>query len=146
MFCFDGEHLLLLQFRARTRSEIKDPGCEVDCWIIPRDGPFTPDHIGDECGLRYAFYRFLVQGFRRCQGVTALDVALDGFPPDVREWYNGRPLWHIDGEYHASPWGYYRKLDGYSGAFYWTDDDKDSQLLRENNLIAWDTEEFWETE
>ncbi|KAH8659637.1 hypothetical protein BGZ61DRAFT_403732 [Ilyonectria robusta] len=144
VFCFDGERLLLLQFRARTKAEINDSDCDVDCWIIPRDGPFTPDAIDDECGLRYGLYRFLVQGFRRCQGLAALDVVLNGCRPAIREWYNGRPLWDIGGgKYDASPWGYHRKLDGYSGAWYWTGDDKKSNMLCENNLVAWDTPKFW---
>jgi len=60
IFCFDGEWLLMLQFRAESPEGIKDLNCKIDGWLIPR--------VNGDNGvtLRYALYRFLAQGFRRC--------------------------------------------------------------------------------
>ncbi|KAK3336914.1 hypothetical protein B0T19DRAFT_447695 [Cercophora scortea] len=62
-FCWDGEHLLILQFRARKPEHIRNADCPVDCWVIPAKG--------STCTLRYALHRLMVQGFRRCQAVAA---------------------------------------------------------------------------
>ncbi|KAK3317210.1 hypothetical protein B0T19DRAFT_479337 [Cercophora scortea] len=79
VFCFDGVFLLLLQFRAATREDLKKEDCEVDCWILPRK-----NSVGG-CTLRYGFYRLLAQGFRRCQGLRGRSVTVGGFAPESRE-------------------------------------------------------------
>ncbi|AEO59667.1 hypothetical protein MYCTH_2308128 [Thermothelomyces thermophilus ATCC 42464] len=63
MFCWDGETLLMLQFRATSPWDIRRADCAVDCWVIPI--------TKSTCSLRYALYRLLVQGFRRCQAAAA---------------------------------------------------------------------------
>ncbi|KAM7210611.1 hypothetical protein V8F06_014001, partial [Rhypophila decipiens] len=61
VFCFDNSTFLMLQFRAAKLDAIRDPDCTVDCWVFPGKNP-------NGIPLRFAFYRLLVQGFRRCQG------------------------------------------------------------------------------
>ncbi|KAL2174067.1 uncharacterized protein P884DRAFT_159421, partial [Thermothelomyces heterothallicus CBS 202.75] len=63
VFCWDGRYLLVLQFRARKPDHIRNADCPIDCWVIPVEG--------STCTLRYALYRLMVQGFRRCQAVVA---------------------------------------------------------------------------
>ncbi|KEZ42855.1 hypothetical protein SAPIO_CDS5283 [Scedosporium apiospermum] len=138
IFCFDGEYLVLLQFRAMSVNDIKSQDCKVDCWVIPRvnDGGVT---------LRYALYRFLVQGFRRFQGMIAYPVRLRDIPPYKREWYNGRPLWKIDGTIVAIPFGHRRRVDARYGAFYWSaTEESDVPLLTEQGSWVYDTEGLWE--
>ncbi|QUC23420.1 uncharacterized protein UV8b_07661 [Ustilaginoidea virens] len=109
VFCFDGQVLLLLQFCATTRREIADENCNVDCWVIPRG-----------CGipLRMAFYRLLVQGLRRFQGMRAVAE----FSCSLRQFYNGRPLWDVPGtrQYTSTPpYDYRRSVDGATGCLIW---------------------------
>ncbi|KAI8710576.1 hypothetical protein NCS52_01557900 [Fusarium sp. LHS14.1] len=139
IFCFDNYSFLMLQFRARDKHDIKDAKCEVDCWIFPRqNSQGTP--------LRYALYRLLVQGFRRCQGLRALDVSLYSVRPSRRNFYNGQPAWKLeDGKSHVSPWGHTRKVDQTYGAFSWTDTDGSTPLLDQNGAPVWDTKAFWES-
>lgn len=126
----------MLQFRAREPAKIKDPKCEVDCWVIPRENFYG-------CTMRYALYRLLVQGFRRCQGEYALDVSLYQMRPSEREFYNGRPLWKIDGRLYTKPWDYHRLVDRTYGAFYWARPGDSNPVLDPNGNTLWDTEPFW---
>jgi len=59
---FDGETLLLLQFRANAEGDIQLEDLVVDCWVLPRARSGTP--------FRYALYMLLLQGFRRLQGMS----------------------------------------------------------------------------
>lgn len=140
VFCFDNSYLLLLQFRAQTVSDIKDPDCKVDCWVLPRENlEGTP--------LRYALYRLLAQGFRRCQGLHAMDVSINGVRPYMRHFFSGMPVWHINGrDYYAIPPGHRRVMDKRSGAFFWTDATGFNALVDENGNIVWDTQPFWSIE
>lgn len=137
IFCFDGEWLLMLQFRAQFPEMIKDPNCKVDCWLIPR--------INGNNGmtLRYALYRFLGQGFRRVQSYywpTMTPTRVGGLLPEPdREFFSGRPIWKVDGVAHAQhPGGFRRAINIEYGAFYWIHDDQ-SLLPVE---ILWDTQAF----
>ncbi len=137
IFCFDHAHLLMVQFRARDVASIRDAKCGVDCWIFPRNNKGgTP--------LRYALYRLLLQGFRRCQSLWSVDMSLQGVPPHHREFYNGQPVWKMgDGKYTAHPWGYSRKVDPLFGAFFWVDKNGNDELDDQGNRI-WDTGPFWD--
>lgn len=126
-----------MQFRARSIEDIKDDTCEVDCWILPREND-------GGTSLRYALYQLLVQGYRRCQGSRATDMTLYGQRPFLREFYNGRPLWKIDGKTYTKPWGHCRLVDPVFGAFYWTERDGSSPLLDQDGRKVWDTEWSWE--
>ena len=126
----------MLQFRARSLDKIKDPNCKVDCWIIPRQNNGTT--------LRYALYRFLVQGFRRCQSYWPVPLPASGvgglFPEHKCEFFSGRPAWNVNGTlYGEHPGGFYRDIDVESGAFYWTHDNGPPPGGR-----VWDTEAFWQ--
>lgn len=57
VFCFDGETLLVLQFRANKVEDILEENCPVDCWVLPRESSNIP--------LCFALYMLLAQGFRR---------------------------------------------------------------------------------
>ncbi|KAK3371788.1 hypothetical protein B0T24DRAFT_650609 [Lasiosphaeria ovina] len=116
----DGGWLLMLQFRAESPGNIKDPGCEIDCWLVPR-------------------------GFRRCQSYhwpAAAPTRVGGLrsEPD-REFFSGRPVWKVDGESHSQhPGGFRRAINPVHGAFYWTHSD---QSLLPVGQVLWDTRALW---
>ena len=128
----------MLQFRASTVDAICDPKCVVDCWVFPRYNPNgTP--------LRSAFYHLLVQGFRRCQGMWSFSPKFYHMAPDRRPFFDGQPLWKIDGRLDAKPWGHRRRVDPDCGAFYWTNTEGQEKLVDEEGRTAWDTMSFWAT-
>lgn len=129
----------MLQFRATEPSKIKDPKCEVDCWVVPRQNL-------QGCTARYALYRLLTQGFRRCQGEQGVDVAFNGQRAHSREFYNGKSIWRVDGKLHYSPWGYHRVVDPSYGAFFWANPGGSDPLLDASGNVVWDTVAFWSTE
>lgn len=94
--------------------------------------------------MRYALYRLLVQGYRRCQGSWATDIVLYGQRLFLREFYNGRPLWKVDGKVYSRLWGYSRLVDSMFGAFYWTERDGSTPLMSQSGDKVWDTESSWE--
>ncbi|KAL8346184.1 hypothetical protein RB598_000199 [Gaeumannomyces tritici] len=127
IFCFDGETLLLLQFRADTAQDMRAEKCKVDCWVIPRlnsDGG---------CTLREGLHRLLVQGFRRCQALSAVPgLSVHNVSPQYREFFSGRPVFadtsnnnnsgrltydhpRNDGVHH----NFYREVDERDGSVYW---------------------------
>jgi hypothetical protein len=130
----------MLQFRAKAPDKIKDANCKIDCWLIPR--------VNGNNGvtLRYALYRFLAQGFRRCQSYywrTAIPPQIGGlFPEPAREFFSGRPVWKVDGVFHSHhPGGFQRAIHADCGAFYWTHND---QSLLPIGEVLWDTQAFWD--
>ncbi|KAJ2893603.1 hypothetical protein MKZ38_008426 [Zalerion maritima] len=139
IFCFDNSTFLMLQFRATTAESIRDPDCAVDCWVFPRDN-------FNGLPLRWALYRLLVQGFRRCQGIWSLTPSLYNTISDRREFYNGRPLWRIGGQLYNKPWGHCRRVDPFYGAFYWTDAEGCEPQVDVAGDKIWDTLGFWEPE
>src|SRR4051794_15674174 len=99
----------MLPFRAKSPEKIKDPNCKIDCWLIPR--------VNGDNGVtfRYALYRFLAQGFRRCQSYywpTAIPTRVGGLLPEPnREFFSGRPIWKVDGVSHGQhPGGFQRAI------------------------------------
>jgi hypothetical protein len=92
--------------------------------------------------LRYALYRFLAQGFRRCQSYWPAQISapIGGLLPERdREFFSGRPVWNINGSRQGQhPGGFYRAMNAEYGAFYWTHDDP--SLL---DSWVWDTQSFW---
>ncbi|ATY60419.1 hypothetical protein A9K55_006902 [Cordyceps militaris] len=113
VFCFDGYSLLMLQFKAKTLEAIAHEDCRVDCWFFPREN-------AGGVPLRYAFYRLLVQGLRRCQGqLSPSIVTLNGQQSEFRNFYTGEPVWEIDDSLHRHPWGMYRAVDPRNGSMYW---------------------------
>ncbi|EWZ77924.1 hypothetical protein FOXG_21397 [Fusarium oxysporum f. sp. lycopersici 4287] len=115
VFCFDGSNLVLLQFRAHRVEGIKNEDCEIDSWMIPVKN--------SSCSLRYALYRLLAQGWRRCQGEVAAvtGFTVGGLAPCSREYYTGVPIWKAaNGQRQKShPLGYQRTVDGSTGAVVW---------------------------
>lgn len=83
VFCWDGQVLLILQFRAQTPRDIRDENCAVDCWVLPLETSF--------CTFRYALYRLMVQGLRRCQTGAAVPGPLTagGLTATRREFFMG---------------------------------------------------------
>jgi hypothetical protein len=130
IFCWDGETLLVLQFRARKPERIRDPDCPIDCWVIPVTGA--------RCTLRYALYRVLVQGFRRCQAVAAVTpLRVGSLTEHGREFFTGRPIWRTGGVSSTDhPEGYVRSVDGATGAVYWSHPAEEG--------VVWETTAFWE--
>lgn len=128
MFCFDGETLLLLQFRADKVEDILEADCPVDCWVLPRKSSYTP--------LRFALYMLLVQGFRRFQGLYAMPISVGGLTPRFRQFFSGRPVWGMEGVNLDHPGGYQRSVDADSGAIKWTHPE-DPELVRETPTL-WD--------
>ncbi|KAK5999037.1 hypothetical protein PT974_01424 [Cladobotryum mycophilum] len=96
IFCFDGETLLLLRFRAFDILDIKREDLEVDTWVIRRQDCKLP--------LRNALYTFLHHGFRRYQGLLAPPLVIGGLQPLYRRWYDGKPIWgRADGSESETP-------------------------------------------
>lgn len=75
--------------------------------------------------------------------MQACDVALYGQVPRLRQFYNGRPLWKIDGKYHSQPWDHCRVIDPKFGAFYWAEVDGHTPVTNAQGLVLWDTAGFW---
>lgn len=113
VFCFDGETLLLLQFRASKVETLEDEDCPVDCWVLPR--------TNSSCTLRYALYRLLVQGLRRCQGYVGGVLTVGDLTTTSRQFYSGRPTWKINGrKEYEHPQGFERSIDASTGSFVWS--------------------------
>jgi hypothetical protein len=128
----------MLQFRARSPEKVKDPNCKVDCWLIPR--------VNGDNGVtfRYALYRFLAQGFRRCQSYywpAPIPTRVGGLLPEPdREFFSGRPIWKVDGVSHGQhPGGFQRSIYVEYGAFYWTHSDQSLLPVQ----VLWDTQAIW---
>ena len=103
----------MLQFKAKKPEAITSEDCKIDCWVIPREnaGGIT---------LRYALYRLLVQGLRRCQGqLSPSVVTINGQESEFRNFYTGEPIWEIEGSLHRHPWDMYRGVDPRDGSIYW---------------------------
>lgn len=113
VFCWDGQTLLILQFRARKPEHIRNADCPIDCWVVPVNG--------STCTLRYALYRLMVQGFRRCQTVAATKpLSVGTLTVHGREFFTGRPIWRVSGQSSMNhPEGYLRSVDGATGGLYW---------------------------
>ncbi|KXX77148.1 hypothetical protein MMYC01_207562 [Madurella mycetomatis] len=131
VFCFDGETLLVLQFRANKVEDILEENCPVDCWVLPRESSNTP--------LRFALYMLLAQGFRRFQGMCAVPLTVGGLTPRLRQFFNGRPVWRVNGANLVEhPGGYQRSVDPDSGAVKWTHD--------EDPEAVWETLALWDVD
>ncbi|KAK4203786.1 hypothetical protein QBC40DRAFT_166515 [Triangularia verruculosa] len=128
VFVFDSVHLLLLQFRAQNRDQIRNEACHVDCCVIPRY------YISeDQCTIQYALYRLAWRGWARLSATLAgqnstrmpLAVALDGIPR-AYEWWSGTPLWETaHGRYefvHPNGWKRQFVRQGTDGYWIWVDD------------------------
>ncbi|KAK5998643.1 hypothetical protein PT974_01024 [Cladobotryum mycophilum] len=127
VFCWDGRTLLLLQFRAQMASQMLAEDCPVDCWVIPINN--------SNCTFRYALYRLLAQGFRRCQTISAPLPTVAGLTASDREFYTGRPIWTVYGVHSLDhPLGHFRRADAESGALGWRNHDGD---------VTWETEALW---
>lgn len=107
--------------------------------MLPRENP-------NGTTLRYAQYKLLVQGLRRCQGLHPTDATLYGQHPNYREFYNGRPVWKIDDKFYIKPWGYSRQIDLSYGFFYWVEADGTTPLVDKTGDKIWDTLAFWQPE
>jgi len=139
VFCWDVRVLLLLQFRASEPEDIRAADCPVDCWVIPV--------AGSTCTLRYALYRLMVQGLRRCQAALATNRSLTvgSLTEYKREFFTGCPIWrgvdgqsHADHNHHHHPEGYVRSVHAATGRLYWG---QERELL---GGIVWETDAFWE--
>jgi hypothetical protein len=114
VFCFDGDTLLLLQFRAPQPSQLLEDDCPVDCWAFPRDQGVK--------SLRDALHRLILQGRRRCVGNAGkYSMRVGGVQFFNREFYNGRPLWEGENGVQTTshPGGWERSIDDLR-EFRWT--------------------------
>ena len=87
---------------------------------------------------RRALYRVLVQGFRRCQAVAAVNpLRVGSLTEHGREFFTGRPIWRTGGVSSTDhPEGYVRSVDGATGAVYWSHPAEEG--------VEWETTAFWE--
>ncbi|KAK4642585.1 hypothetical protein QC761_0086040 [Podospora bellae-mahoneyi] len=133
VFVFDSVHLLVVQFRARDREDIKSPGCPVDCCVIPRHPKYQ-----DQCTIQYALYRLAWRGWMRLSATLAnggsLPVSIGGINRVYEKW-SGRPMWEVAlGAYEfGQPNGYRRQFirDQTGGFWVWVDNDR--------NILTYDT-------
>ncbi|KAK1762179.1 hypothetical protein QBC33DRAFT_601981 [Phialemonium atrogriseum] len=140
LFCFDGEQLLLLQFWATSLEDMND--CLVDCWVIPHR------NNSPGCTLRYAFHRLLIQGFRRCQGLSGLTVSINGLTPALRELFSGTPVFRIESGklVYSHPQNsdgciFHRELEVTHGSFYWAF--YGQPIVGDNGEVLRDTRPMW---
>jgi hypothetical protein len=78
----------------------------------------------------------MAQGFRRFQGMRALPITVGGLTPRSRRFFNGVPVWRLNGiDQDEHPGGYVRSVDGTSGAVKWTHS--------ESGDLVWETAAFW---
>lgn len=131
VFCFDGELLVMLQFRADRPEDMRAANCPVDCWVLPRDP--TRSRVT----FRLLLYRLLLQGFRRFQTRFAFDnLSVGGYTPRRRRFFDGLPIWRVGGvEYMDHPGGYQRKVHKETGAIGWI-------FTHENGYeeVVWETD------
>ncbi|KAI8683105.1 hypothetical protein NCS56_00434400 [Fusarium sp. Ph1] len=121
--------LLILQFRAQTANEIRDENCEVGCWILPLNTSI--------CTFRYALYRLMVQGLRRCQVGTPGPLTVGGLTETHRKFFSVQPIWSLNGNpSYTHPGGYSRVVDKETGALGWVHPEQDPQG-------AWETGAIW---
>jgi hypothetical protein len=74
--------------------------------VVPR----SSDEEG-RCTIRYALYRLIIQGIRRCLGGCAPLLNLSGYPRSF-EYFSGRPMWSIQGGFVWNhPLGINREYD-----------------------------------
>ncbi|KJR81584.1 uncharacterized protein SPSK_00843 [Sporothrix schenckii 1099-18] len=135
IFCFDNTTFLMLQFRISKPEDILT-NCTVDCWVFPRD------NVGGT-PIRYAFYRLLVQGFRRVQGMRRFNTPINNTLAESCTFFSGKPHWRLaDGTSTSSPFGCTRKVDPVTGGVYWLDQSGE-ELVDDNGNRLWDTGPFW---
>jgi len=91
------------------------------------------------CTLRYALYRLLVQGFRRCQAAASFragPLRVGTLTETRREFFTGQPVWTVDGQSSLThPEGYIRLADEATGGLYWGQPGAGD--------IFWETRGFW---
>lgn len=146
VFIFDGDQLVLVQFRALSLEDIRDPDCEVDvCVISHPDGP-TSESIPT---MQYALYYLCWTGFRRLCGTmscqnTAIRSVSERAPLQVRignlirdyVYFSGEPCWYMynpddmygsDEQEYPTPRGWRRLFEWrprsnvhLGGYWYWT--------------------------
>ncbi|KLU91740.1 hypothetical protein MAPG_10689 [Magnaporthiopsis poae ATCC 64411] len=140
VFCFDGQTMLLLQFRAAVLDAVREKDCVVDCWVIPRIN-------AGGCTMREALYRLLVQGFRRCQGLCAVPgLTVAGHAPH-RELFSGRPVFDdgtgslsYEHPRNGGDGGFDREVEPNDGSVYWR---YNGQPYTENGILVRDTFPMW---
>lgn len=106
IFCFDGDTLLVLQFRAVQESQLRDDDCPVDCWVIPRTRSVT--------SMRDALNRLMTQGYRRAKGrQSPYDMEIDGVRFTEREFFTAQPLWELENGVRTTshPGGWKRSIN-----------------------------------
>ncbi|KIH89746.1 hypothetical protein SPBR_08993 [Sporothrix brasiliensis 5110] len=124
-----------LEFRISKPQDILT-NCTVDCWVFPRD------NVGGT-PIRYAFYRLLVQGFRRVQGMRRFNTPINNTLAESCTFFSGKPHWRqADGTSTSSPFGCTRKVDPVTGGVYWVDQSGE-ELVDDNGDRLWDTGPFW---
>lgn len=115
---FDSQSLVIVQFQARNREEIKSRRCRIDRCVIPRGMNAA---IVNQCTMQYALYRLAWQGWVRL--CTTLESGVDSSGELVRAqkplslgrcrreyvWYSGRPEFFDEYNHPCSvPGGYTR--------------------------------------
>lgn len=60
VFIYDSIYLVIVQFKALNREEIKHPQCSIDCWVIPRQ--LLKRH---QCTIQYGLYQLAWRGWMR---------------------------------------------------------------------------------
>lgn len=117
VFLFDSQSLVIVQFQARNREEIKSRRCRIDCCVIPR----TSAEIANQCTMQYALYRLAWRGWIRLCATLESEVGGSGgllraqmplYLGKCRreyEWYSGRPRFFDEYNHSCSaPRGYRR--------------------------------------
>ena len=138
MFVYDGFNLLILQFKASSRNDIKEANCRVDCCILPRSSA-----VPGVCNARYGLYRLVWRGWMRLAAVASqhIPVSLNGWEREFRYW-SGRPTWINEINRRVKeldhPDGYRRIFDTANRAWYWAHLNG-APVQDANGTRVWDT-------
>ncbi|OQE23930.1 hypothetical protein PENSTE_c008G09257 [Penicillium steckii] len=136
VFIFDGNHLVLVQFRARSLDGIRDATCDIDVCVISHPIGTILENIPT---MQYAIYLLCWTGFRRLCGTLSfrtvgdvlerapLEVTIDNLIRKY-QYFSGIPSWYgYDGSKYQSPRGWRRdfrwrlRSNGrWEGYWYWT--------------------------
>lgn len=119
VFVYDSRHLLIFQFHATTREDIRSQDCLIDTWVIPRS---SQSH-GVNITMREALDTLLRCGWMRVVGQLSRrsNIQIGEWMQEFEYW-SGRPRWRhcsLNSIRLSHPDGYRRKYDAGAGRWYW---------------------------
>lgn len=129
---FDSDHLLIVQIRAGSREQLKNPNTRVDYCVIPHNLD-----LSNEITMQSGLYLLAWRGWMRLSATMEartkdvegyIHLELEG-SNRVYEYWSGRPMWETAERYSVEhPKGWRRKFE-----FAKVSNDSDSTNLMEES-------------